>query len=106
MEKEEAKAKETEAEDNPAEDKPTKEEQKEKAPSTQKSEDIISKANTAAARIEEATKELTVQLDRQEAMKVEETLGGKTEAGQGKVEITPEEYAKKVMANDIETTTT
>jgi len=101
---------EVKTEDKKEEEAPKKEEQKEKkkekAPSTQKSEDIISKANTAAARIEEATKELTVQLDRQEAMKVEETLGGKTEAGQGKVEITPEEYAKKVMANDIETTTT
>ena len=44
-------------------------------------EDMISKANAAAARQEVANAELTKQVDRMEALKVEQTLGGKTEAG-------------------------
>ncbi len=67
-------------------------------------ENLITKAEAAALRQEEANKELSRLLDRQEAMRVETTLGGKTEAGQPiKVEMAPEEYAKKVMANEIET---
>ena len=44
-------------------------------------EDLISKANAAAARQEEANEELKKQVDRMEALKVEQTLGGNTEAG-------------------------
>ena len=47
----------------------------------QQSEDMISKANTAALRQEDANEELNNLLDRQERMKVQETLGGKAEAG-------------------------
>ena len=63
-------------------------------------EDLISKANTAAARQEAANAELSKLLDRQEAMKVEQTLGGKTDAGQPQKETTPQEYAKKIMAGE------
>ena len=66
------------------------------------SDDKITKANAAAMRIEEANKEQKALLDRQEAMHVEGILGGTAEAGAEKKKETPEEYAKKVMANDIE----
>lgn len=65
-----------------------------------KSEDLITKANAAAMRIEEANKEQKNLLDRQEAMQVEKTLGGTAEAGAEVKEETPEEYVKKVMANE------
>lgn len=63
-------------------------------------EDLISKANAAAARQEEANKVHEALIAKQEAMLVEKTLGGKTEAGTGNKEETPEEYAKKVMAGE------
>lgn len=45
------------------------------------SEDMVTKANEAADRMEAANKELASLLDKQERLKVEETLGGKTTAG-------------------------
>lgn len=67
-------------------------------------EDMISKANAAAARLEEANTETARLNTEAAALKVQTTLGGKTEAGTGeKKEDTPEEYMKKVMANEIET---
>jgi len=64
-------------------------------------EDLISKANVAAKRQEEANAELSRLLDRQERMKVEETLGGKTEAGEGNKEETPAEYRDRVMKGEV-----
>ncbi len=72
-----------------------------------KADDRIAQATAMVIRQEKATEALKEQLDRQEAMNVETALGGKTDAGQpAKVEMTPAEYAQKVMANDIKTTTT
>ena len=74
-------------------------------PKPTKGEDLISKANAAAARTEAAAETLKIQLDRQVQMNVEQTLGGKTDAGEpAKKEDSDADYAKKVMANDIETT--
>ena len=67
--------------DNLAKDAAAKKEPEIIPEETQKAEDLISKANTAAIRQEDANKELKVLIDRQEMMKVEETLGGKAEAG-------------------------
>ena len=80
------------------------EEDEEKVPSVGRptqSEDLISKANAAAARMEEANKRHEELLQRQEEVKVKETLGGVAEAGTQQKEETPEEYTKRVMANDI-----
>ena len=63
----------------------------------QKAEDMISKANAAAARQEEANAQLAKQIDRMEALKVEQTLGGKTEAGQPPAED-ENAGAKKILA--------
>lgn len=60
-------------------------------------EDLISKANAAAARQEEANAELAKLVARQEAMIVEKTLGGTTEAGTGGTEETPKEYAERIL---------
>ncbi len=70
---------------------------------SQKADDRMAQATAIVARQEAATLALKEQLDRQEAMNVEATLGGKTDAGTTiKVEMTDEEYAKKALANDIE----
>jgi len=61
--------------------------------------DMIAKANAAAERLEKANLDLEKNLKKQEALSVEKTLGGKTEAGET-IEETPAEYAKKVMQND------
>ena len=57
------------------------EEEKEDKPDVQETEDLISKANAAAARQEAANKELALLLARQEKLKVEETLSGTAKAG-------------------------
>ena len=76
----------------------------EKAAAPTESEDMISKANASAARIEDANKETQKLLTEMQTLAVEKTLGGKAEAGTEKKEDTPEEYMKKVMANEIEGT--
>lgn len=62
---------------------------------------LIADANAAAARLEAATIEHAKVVASMEALKVQETLGGKAVAGVPQKEETPEEYAKKVMANDL-----
>ena len=69
----------------------------------ERAESLLDKATEAAERIEAANKVTQDNLTRQEALKVEQTLGGKAEAGAETKEDTPEEYAKKVMANEIKT---
>ncbi len=91
----------TEAE-KPAEGE-DKEEGAENAPSPRDSMSKIDRANEAAERLERANKKHEALLDRQEEMQVEKTLGGKAEAGDTqKKEDDPEEYARKVMANEID----
>ncbi len=69
-----------------------------------KPEDLITRANAAAMRIEAANEEQKNLLDRQQAQAVETKLGGTAEAGTPKKEETPGEYSKRVMANDVEQT--
>ena len=65
-------------------------------------EDMVAKANEAADRMEAANRETARLLQKQESMKVEKILGGKTDITEPKSkEESPEEYAKKVLANDI-----
>ncbi len=59
-------------------------------------DDRISQANTAAARMEAATEAYKIQNDRQEAMKVEATLGGETAAG-GEAEKPDENAGAKAL---------
>lgn len=64
---------------------------------------LIDKANEAAERLEDANKETAINLRKQESLQVEEKLGGTAEAGTPQIiEESPEDYAKKVMANDID----
>ena len=65
------------------------------------SEDLISKANAAAIRIEEANKESERINAETTKLAVEKTLAGKAEAGTAPEKETPEDYAKRVMANDV-----
>lgn len=66
-------------------------------------EDIVDKASEVADRIEKANKAAEEIIAKQEKLAVEATLGGEANAGRPIKEDTPEEYAKKVMVNDIET---
>ena len=62
-------------------------------------------ARKAAADLRAATQEQKEENDRTERLKVNDALGGTTEAGQTppveKKENTPEEYADKVMRGDL-----
>jgi len=61
--------------------------------------DMIERANATALRLEDANKELKQLLDKQERMRIEDTLGGHSEAGQqGQSE---EEKAKESAKNLI-----
>ena len=82
-------------EEAPAEEQPA-------APAA-KSTPMIDAANEAAERLEKANKKNEELISKQEALAVEKTFGGEAEAGAPAKEETPEEYAKKVMANDVET---
>lgn len=67
----------------------------------QQTEDLISRANTAAARQEAANAELARLLAKQERMQVEKTFGGKADVLPAKKELTPTEYVKKIMSGDF-----
>ena len=79
-----------------------KEEAKEatEADKPSKAEDMISAANAAAARQEEANVKHEELLTREAELKVETTLGGKAEAGQGGKAETPEEYKDRMMKGE------
>ena len=64
--------------------------------------DMVAKANEAADRQEAANRELARLLQKQETMNVEKVLGGKADITEPKkTEESAEDYAKKVLANDI-----
>ena len=64
---------------------------------------MIDRNEAVAKRIEDANAETAKLIERAAELKLRETLGGKADAGQGQVEETDGDYAKKVMANDIDT---
>ena len=69
----------------------------------------IERAEKAAERLEAATENLNKTIQRQQAfmakMKMENILGGRATAHEGKEEESPVDYAKKVMANEAKTQT-
>lgn len=72
-------------EKKPEDEKPEEEDKKEPAApdaAVHNPADLISNANSAAERLESANKELSKLLVRQEALRVEATLGGEASAGQ------------------------
>jgi len=84
------------------EKKKTEEEEGDPSTEIKKADGMIGAANAAAERLEKANNRNETLIARQEALKVERTLGGSAEAGYQPKEETPEEYAKKVMANEVE----
>lgn len=76
-------AEEEEQKEEPKEEEP-KEEPKAEGEESPDAEDMVAKANKAAARLEKANKKQEEILKRAEALKVEETLGGSAEAGTAK----------------------
>ena len=89
------------AEEPKEEDK--KEETAEEEPSAA---DDVDRANRAAKRLEEANTKTEELVKRQEKLAVKSALGGSSDAGEPpakpKVE-SAEDYAKRVLANEIET---
>ena len=67
--------------DIPKQDNKEDVQEDEKEDYKQETEDMVSKANAAAARLEKANKELAALIQRQEKMKVEATLSGEASAG-------------------------
>ena len=64
---------------------------------------LIDVANAAAERMEKANIETAKLLQRQEELEQRRALGGRSEvAPQEHKEETPEDYAKKVMSNDLD----
>lgn len=59
---------------------------------------LIEQANAAAARIEEATREMEAQVQRMEAARVERTLAGRATTTPEKEEETDAEYAERALA--------
>lgn len=88
------------------ESKEVKEDVKEETPPQEvnNSTELIDKANEAAERMERANAKKEVLLQREEALKVEKTLGGEAEVTPDKKEEEESyaDYAKKVMANETE----
>ena len=65
--------------------------------------DLIKKSTESAERLEAANKKHEELIEAEAKLKLEKTFEGQATAGTGKKEETPEEYAAKVMANDLET---
>lgn len=103
MPKEEKKSHEEEEGDEQIDPEPGVDKEREEEKAAEKPKRLVDDANLAAKRLEDANKVHSANLDRQEALQVEQTLGGKTEAASPKKEESPEDYAKKVMANEADT---
>ncbi len=61
---------------------------------------LLQSADEKAARLEKALNKADTIVSRLEALKVEQTLGGKTEASVPPKEETPAEYTKKIMSGE------
>lgn len=91
--------------DEQKEETPTKSEDTEKDTNEgdkPKSTQLIEDANLAAKRMEEATKALKEQNDRQEKIQAEKVLGGRADAGATPVkeEITDEQFANTLLEQE------
>ena len=87
------------------EEKKTMVENNEKTPEVKKPVSNIDKAKEAAELLKEQNDRMERLVARQEALAVDKMLGGEAEAGQPEVEkkeISDAEYAKKVMAGEID----
>ena len=83
----------------------TEDKKKEKKPALKPKADpmeTVNKMNEATQRMEAANAKREELLDRQDGEKTQEALDGKADAGEGNAEESPEEYANKVMGNDVE----
>ncbi len=87
---------------NKEKEKPTEEKKEEKVEAST----MVDSAYVAAERLEAANKKTEELIVRQEELMAKQALAGKAEAGtepEKPKESTDEEYAKKVMANEIQT---
>ena len=81
-------------------EQPTEEEQPQEEVTEDMDIDLIDKAEQAAERIETATKAMESQIRKLSKLKMESILGGKAQTNVKPKEDSPEDYAKKVMANE------
>lgn len=68
-----------------------------------KSSSLIERASSAAERLEKANAQTELLVQRQEDLMARRALEGTTDAGktEKKVEVSPEEYAQKVLKGEI-----
>ena len=62
---------------------------------------MIDAAKSATEDMRKATAELKTQLDRQESMRVKNIMQGKANVNVEQQEESPEDYAKRVMKNEV-----
>ena len=65
--------------------------------------DLIKQSTAAAERLEAANKKHEELIEAEAKLKLEKTFDGQADAGKGKKEETDADYAKKVLANEVET---
>ena len=83
--------------EKPPEEPAVEEPQQDPTEKPAKPDDLINKAIGAAERMEKANTEMSKLLDRQERLKVEETLGGTADAGSAKPKKDENAEAKKML---------
>lgn len=79
------------------------EQEEDEEKSSPKVNDAIERSNAAAARQEAANLQHEKLIQRQEALRVEQTLGGTADVEPQKLDETPQQYAKRVLANEVKT---
>jgi hypothetical protein len=68
---------------------------------TAQPDDLLSRANLAAERLERANSQTLEILKRQEALQVQATLGGVSSAGVPQKKESEQEYAARVLRGDV-----
>lgn len=63
--------------------------------------DLLAKATAAADRLDKANLQMEDNLKRQEALAIQDTLGGRASVDHTPKEESDEAYAKRVMSNDL-----
>ena len=91
-----------EAEAEAPKEEATPEENKKEGEKSPDSQDLIDNADRAADRLKRENDRKEGLLDREEKLRVKETLKGKAEGGKP-AEESPEEYKDKVMRNEVGT---
>jgi hypothetical protein len=64
--------------------------------------EAVNAMNVASERMERANKKREELFAKQEAKRISDTIGGTAEAGKTRTEMSPKDYAQKVLRGEIE----